>query len=211
MMKRMLAVTLLCLTSVMNGLMAQETFAQQEASAEAMTWYEKGEWKQGFKVDAFEQIDVQTFYEQYMKAPQMWDSIFSWLASVDPIVMQPSKNAMQWSHAFVKVLDQTLRTPENCQWEQHRRTIDLQWDVTGCERYHMTRMPETLDPLNNYNEKKDVQNFKMNRVPKASECLVMDSEPSKFYLFFPNDIHQACGIGKQPCLPRKIVVKIDVL
>ena len=79
MMKRMLAVTLLCLTSVMNGLMAQETFAQQEASAEALTWYEKGEWKQGFKVDAFEQIDVQTFYEQYMKAPQMWDSIFSWL------------------------------------------------------------------------------------------------------------------------------------
>lgn len=197
---------LLCMS-----LSAQDVFAQKEASAEAKAWYEKGDWKQGFKVDGYDQMDVQTFYEQYQKAPQMWDSIFTWLASVDPIAMRPSKNAMQWSHAFVKVLDQTLRTPENCQWEQHRRTIDLQWDVTGCERYHMTRMPETLDPLNEYNEKKDVQNFKMNRVPKASECLVMDSEPGKFYLFFPDDIHQACGIGKQPCLPRKIVVKIDVL
>ena len=212
MMRRIWAVLCVCLlNSLCWQLSAQEQFAMPEASTEAKAWYEKGDWKQGFMVDGFEQIDVQTFYEQYRKAPQMWDSIFAWLGSIDPVSIEPSKNAMQWSHAYVKVLDQTLRTPENCQWEQHQRTIDLQWDVTGCERYHLTRMPETLTPLNEYNEKKDVQNFKMNRVPKASECLVIDSEPTKFYLFFPGDIHQACGIGKQPCLPRKIVVKIDYL
>lgn len=207
----------LCLFFFLVGLTcvkAQEVvFSAPKASSEAQTWFEKGDWKQGFKVNPFEQIDVQTFYEQYQKAPQMWDSIFMWLACVDPVQMEPSNNAMQWSHAYVKVLNQDLRTPEWGQWEQHHRTIDLQWDVTGSERYHMTHSPECLTPKNEYNEKKDVQNFVWDRklLPTPAQCLVMDSDPMHFYLFFPNDIHQACGIGKQPCTPRKIVVKIEYL
>lgn len=209
--------TLLTLTLMLLGLpsmlLAQQLTGVRTPTDEARAWYYAGEWRQGFGAAAFEQMDVQTFYEQYQKAPQMWDSIFSYLAGIDPVKMQPSKNAMQWSHAYVKVLDQDLRTPENCQWEQHRRTIDLQWDATGCERYLMTRTPERLEPLNEYNEKKDVQNFKWDRKqqPATSDCLVIDSDPAHFYLFFPTDIHQACGIGRQPCMPRKIVVKIDYL
>lgn len=193
--------------------MAQECFQKLPASAEAQAWYESGTWRNGFKVEPYEFMDVQTFYEQYNKAPQMWDSIFTWLATVDPLTMETSNKAMQWSHALVKVLDQKLRSPEQCQWEQHRRTIDLQWDCTGSERYHMTHSPECLTPRNEYNEKKDVQNFEWNKklVPQAKECLVLDSDPMHFYLFFPNDVHQATGIGKQPCVPRKIVVKIDYL
>ena len=190
---------------------AQEAaFATPQASAEAQAWFKKGKWKNGFKVKPYEQIDVQTFYEQYQKAPEMWDSIFSWLASVDPLKMEPSNNAMQWSHAYVKVLNQDLRTPEWGQWEQHRHTIDLQWDCTGSERYHVTHSPACLEAKNEYSEKKDVQNFQWNRkqIPTAEQCLVLDSDPKHFYLFFPTDIHQACGIGNQPCTPRKIVVKI---
>lgn len=177
----------------------------------ARAWFDKKSWKHGWIVKPFSDIDVQTFYEQYQKSPAMYDSIFVWLASIDPLKMEPSNNAMQWSHAYAKILNQTLRTPENCQWEQHRRTIDLQWDVTGSERYHMTRLPERLDPKNEYNEKKDVQNFSWDKknVPVAGECRIMDSTPDTFYLFFPNDIHQACGIASEPCVPRKVVVKID--
>lgn len=207
-----LVISLLLIPSV--EVEAQEfVFASLPASSEAIGWFQEGQWRQGFTVEPFDQIDVQTFYEQYQKAPQMWDSIFSWLGSVDPLALETSNNAMEWSHAYVKVLDQKLRTPENCQWEQHRRTIDLQWDCSGSERYHLTHSPECLVPRNEYNKKKDVQNFQWDkdRVPTADECLVIDSDPRHFYLFFPNDIHQATGIGYQPCVPRKIVVKIDVL
>lgn len=209
--KTITACLLLC--TVAQAKAQDAAFAPLSATDEAKAWYQQGAWRQGFAVEPFEQMDVQTFYEQYQKAPQMWDSIFTWLASVDPLTMETSNKAMTWSHAYVKVLDQKLRTPENCQWEQHRRTIDLQWDCTGSERYHMTHSPECLVPKNEYNEKKDVQNFQWDkdRVPTAEECLVIDSDPGHFYLFFPNDIHQATGIGRQPCVPRKIVVKIDVL
>lgn len=211
-MKKGLFVAVMALLSVAVS-MAQESFQKLPASPEAKAWYEAGTWRNGFKVEPYEFMDVQTFYEQYNKAPQMWDSIFTWLATVDPLKMEPSGNAMQWSHALVKVLNQDLRTPEWGQWEQHRRTIDLQWDCTGSERYHMTHSPECLNPRNEYNEKKDVQNFEWNRkmIPQANQCLVLDSDPMHFFLFFPNDIHQACGIGKQPCMPRKIVVKIEYL
>lgn len=205
--------TLLLSVAGLAGAHAQEAFVTPQASPEAQAWFAAGQWSQGFGVKPYEQLDVQTFYEQYQKAPQMWDSIFTWLATTDPTQMEPSNNAMQWSHAYVKVLNQALRTPENCQWEQHRRTIDLQWDVTGSERYHLTHSPECLVPRNDYNEKKDVQNFGWDKkaIPTAAQCLVLDSDPGHFYLFFPNDIHQATGIGQQPCTPRKVVVKIDYL
>lgn len=185
----------------------------RQPSKKAQSWYDSGKWKHGWKVNAFADIDIQTFYEQYSKSPAMYDSIFTWLATIDPLSMEPSNNAMRWSHAYAKILNQTLRTPENCQWEQHRRTIDLQWDVTGSERYHLTRLLERLEPKNEYNEKKDVQNFTWDKkkVPVAGECRILDSDPQTFYLFFPDDIHQACGIAKEPCTPRKVVVKIDYL
>ena len=120
-----LSLSCLCIT------MAQEaSFAKPTATAEAMAWFKKGKWKNGFKVKPYDHINVQTFYEQYQKAPAMWDSIFAWLASVDPLKMEPSNNAMQWSHAYVKVLNQALRTPENCQWESsHHRP------AMGCDRF----------------------------------------------------------------------------
>lgn len=181
------------------------------ASPEALAWYESGTWRNGFTANPFAETDVQIFYEQYHMAPQMWDSIFCWLGSITPTEMEVSKKAMSWSHAYAKVLDQDLRTPENCQWEQHQRTIDLQWDATGSERYLLTRSPELLEAKNEYNEKKDVQNFRFIRSPREKECIILDSSPSTFYLFFPGDYHEACGIASEPCTPRKIVVKIDVL
>lgn len=182
-----------------------------QASPEAVAWFQAGSWRNGFTAHPFAETDVQSFYEQYHIAPEMWDSIFTWLATIEPTSMELSKKAMTWSHAYAKVLDQDLRTPENCQWEQHKRTIDLQWDATGSERYLLTRQPELLEAKNDYNEKKDVQNFRFTRAPQPGECTILDSEPDTFYLFFPTDYHEACGIAKQPCTPRKIVVKIDLL
>lgn len=182
-----------------------------QSQSPAQEWLNQGTWRNGFTANPFEGIDVETFYEQYQLAPAMWDSIFMWLATIDPLQMEPSKKAMTWSHAYAKVLNQDLRTPENCQWEQHQRTIDLQWDVTCSERYLLTRQPDLLVPKNEYNEKKDVQNFRFSRSPKEGECVVLDSNPDTFYLFFPNDIHEACGIANAICMPRKIVVKIDYL
>lgn len=192
---------------------APAEWQQPAASAEAQAWFDAGQWRQGFKVSPFEQVDVQTFYEQYQKAPAMYDSIFHWLANIDPIHMEPNNRAMEWSHAYVRVINQQLKAAENCQWEQHRRTIDLQWDCTGSERYHMTHTPEALVPRNEYSEQRDVQNFGWDKTRplNPAEMLVLDSDPETFYLFFPSDIHQATGVGRQVCVPRKIVVKIEYL
>ena len=184
-------------------------FAQQQPSAEAQQWYKKGAWRQGWKVKPYEKMDVAVFHDQYQKHPAMYDSIFQWLRSIDPVKMQAAKNVMTWSHATAHCQDLDLRTPENTQWEQHRRHIDLQWIVTGSERLAVTRDTTILDPKNQYSEKKDVQNFKFKKAPSPSQYLLLDSNPSHFYLFFPSDIHECCGIARQPETVRKIVVKIE--
>ena len=183
-------------------------FAQQP-SAEAQRWYKKGAWRQGWKVKPYEQMDVDVFYDQYQKHPAMYDSIFQWLRSIDPVSMQPAKGVQKWSHALANIQDLDLRTPENTQWEQHRRHIDLQWVVTGSERLAITRDTTILDPRNQYNEKKDVQNFRFKKAPAPDQYILLDSEPRRFYLFFPSDVHECCGIAKQPGTVRKVVVKIE--
>lgn len=184
-------------------------FAQQKPSVEAQQWYKKGVWRQSWKVKPYQEMDIQTFYEQYQKHPAMYDSIFQWLRSIDPVKMKADKNVMTWSHAVAHCQDLELRTPECTQWEQHRRTIDLQWVVTGSERLAVTRDTTILDPRNKYNDKKDVQNFKFKKAPTPAQYILLDSQPKNFYLFFPSDIHECCGIARQAETVRKIVVKID--
>ena len=184
-------------------------WAQVQTSVEAQQWYKKGAWRQGWKVKPYEQMDVETFYKQYQQHPAMYDSIFQWLRSVDALAMKSGSGVMTWSHARANVQDLALRTPENTQWEQHRRHIDLQWVVTGSERLAVTRDSSILDPRNKYNEKKDVQNFRFKSAPSEQQYLLLDSDPKHFYLFFPSDIHECCGIAKKAETVRKIVVKIE--
>ena len=55
-----LSLSCLCIT------MAQEaSFAKPTATAEAMAWFKKGKWKNGFKVKPYDHINVQTFPQDY--------------------------------------------------------------------------------------------------------------------------------------------------
>jgi YhcH/YjgK/YiaL family protein len=173
-----------------------------ETTAEA--WYNAGSWRHGFAPQGFDGLDVETFYDQYQKNPAMYDSIFTWLASIDPVQIAAGKSVMTWSHALANVQDLELRPTEKCRIEQHRDHIDLQWDVTGTERYGLVRDTTLLEPINQY--KPDVQNFKC-----RTDFRRIDSAPDRFFLFFPSDYHQACEIATQPETVRKIVVKIEYI
>jgi YhcH/YjgK/YiaL family protein len=173
-----------------------------EMTAEA--WYNAGSWRHGFTPQGFDGLDVATFYDQYQKNPAMYDSIFTWLASIDPVQIAAGKSVMTWSHALANVQDLELRPTEKCRIEQHRDHIDLQWDVTGTERYGLVRDTTLLEPINQY--KPDVQNFKC-----RTDFRRIDSAPDRFFLFFPSDYHQACEIATQPETVRKIVVKIEYI
>lgn len=180
------------------------------ASKEAARWYASGSWRQGFTVDGYGGMDVETFHRQYTLHRAMYDSIFAWLHEIEPVAatLPAAKGVMTWSHATATVQDLELRPLERCQYEQHRQHIDLQWTVTGSERYSVVRDTTALEPKNNYNHLKDVQNFRVK--PGAEDRqLVTDSDPQHFFLLFPGDIHQPCEVAKEPGVVRKIVVKID--
>lgn len=181
-----------------------QTVSINKISKEAQAWYDSKSWKNGFKADGYDDMDVEQFYTQYMKSKHMYDSIFTWLSTIDAINMPAGKKVMTWSHAFANVQDLELRTPDKCKIEQHRNTIDLQWDVTGSEQYGLVRDTSLLEPINKY--KVDVQNFRC-----KTDFKLMNSDPQHFYIFFPTDYHQACGIAKKPETVRKVVVKIEYM
>ncbi len=198
----------LCLL-LLCGAFAVAGFAQQKPSPEALQWYKQARWRQGWTVKPYQEMDVETFYQQYQKNAAMYDSIFQWLLTINPIKMEPAKDVMTWSHATAHCQDLALRTPENTQWEQHHKHIDLQWVVRGSERMAVTRDTSALVAKNAYSEKKDVQNFRFKDAPTSDQYILLDSDPKQFYLFFPSDIHECCGIARKPETVRKIVVKIE--
>lgn len=201
------AVCALALLSSCCSHKCRRSSAAQSSAADAVTdeaWYAAGSWRHGFTPQGFDGLDVAEFHAQYLKNPAMYDSIFSWLASIDPVAIPAGKSVMTWSHALANVQDLELRPTEKCKIEQHRDHIDLQWDVTGTERYGLVRDTSLLEPINNY--KVDVQNFKC-----STDFRRIDSAPDRFFLFFPTDFHQACEIATQPETVRKIVVKIEYI
>ena len=208
-MKNIVVSVLMTILSLSTILAQNVSFGNLPVSDAARKWYESKSWKKGFAPEPYAEMDIETFYQQYQKHPAIYDSIFVWLANVDGINAKAGNEVVKWSHAWANVQDLDTRTPEALQWEQHRKHIDLQWDLTGCERYGLTRSPEILTPKNEYNDKKDVQNFIVKSAPTAEQYRVLDSDPATFYLFFPNDVHEACGTGRQPERVRKIVVKIE--
>jgi YhcH/YjgK/YiaL family protein len=181
---------------------AQRSSATQTSSAQS--WYDAGTWRHGFTPKGFDGLDVEEFHAQYLKNPAMYDSIFTWLATIDPVQIPAGKSVMTWSHALANVQDLELRPTEKCKIEQHRDHIDLQWDVTGTERYGLVRDTSLLEPINKY--KVDVQNFKC-----STDFRRIDSAPDRFFLFFPSDYHQACEIATKAETVRKIVVKIEYI
>ena len=54
-----------------------------------------------------------------------------------------------------------------------------------------------------------LQNFRFKQAPRPDQYILLDSDPKLFYLFFPSDIHECCGIARKAETVRKIVVKID--
>ncbi len=130
-------------------------------------------------------------------------TVFDWIKSM-PAKQEHGIFELQGSAFYVNVHGYDTEPAEQCAWESHRHTVDIQYCISGGEMIEWMTQTE-LTPSGEYNAEKDTQKWldqNGNRVP-------LTMRPGLFALFLPHELHRPkIADGTNPHI-EKLVVKID--
>jgi len=126
---------------------------------------------------------------------------FAFLAGRDFSADPPGRIELQGDALYALVQEYTTKPAEAGQWEAHRRYIDVQYLVRGCERIGFAPV-ETLQ-AGAYIPEKDF-------LPLSGPGSSLDLSAGYFAVFYPEDAHMPGLAVKGPESVKKVVVKVRV-
>ncbi len=106
---------------------------------------------------------------------------------------------------YANVHRYTTGPEAECQWENHRNTVDIQFLVEGNEGIRWVEAG-LLGPPMNYLEDLDRQEFG----PFRAIGSFLHLRPGMFAIFFPGEAHCPKILLDKPSFLRKVVVKIPL-
>lgn len=98
---------------------------------------------------------------------------------------------------------QTYETKDDAQYEAHRRYIDIQYMIKGCESAMVTDYSNCL-PMVEYNELNDVEFL------ASKECETYNLNENEFFVFFPHDAHKPSLKTDKNTVVKKAVIKVKI-
>lgn len=146
-------------------------------------------------------IDLPETYGMLAKHP-IWEHALGWLKRM-PADQPEGVVQFDGDRFFVNVHSYATQARETCEFESHRRYIDLQYCISGGELIDYCRT-DRLVPRGPYDAARD---FSFHQAPAIFSVLRM--EMKDFAIFFPADGHRPkVADGHHPSV-RKLVIKID--
>jgi biofilm protein TabA len=133
----------------------------------------------------------------------VWIEAFAFLKNLPA---QPAKGIQQirGEDMYVNVMEYATLPREQCNFETHRKYVDLQYTITGGEVIEWRRSAE-LEVAGPYDEAKDLQLYRLADAPTR-----VHMPPGYFAIFYPSDAHLpkvADGINASV---YKLVVKVGL-
>lgn len=123
-----------------------------------------------------------------------------YLQETDFSKVEAGKYEIQGSNVYAAVSIGNSKALDQCKAEAHKKYIDIQYIVSGCEKMAYNNISDMVEATE-YNEIKDVQFYK-----GAVEGLTVKS--GYFAIFFPDDVHMPSIVVDEPVSVKKVVVKI---
>lgn len=166
-------------------------------------WFAKGEWKNGWDVQPDSSIDRRALAISYHKNPERWNKAFAFLKMHDLSAIQAKRYDIQPDTLFAMVNEYTTRSPEESNYEAHKKYIDIQYLVKGEEMIGIAPLSEITDTAQDYDAGKDIGFYKVSSDNKRF------ANHERFFIFFPNDAHKPnLHPGDSSSEVRKVVVKV---
>lgn len=123
------------------------------------------------------------------------------LQTDEAAMLSPGKHDLD-EGIFAIVSEYQTKSRSECNWETHRKYIDVQFLLEGCEAIDYAHA-ESLDSIGRYDSANDCQLYE----GEGSELRL---EPGSFAIFFPEDAHRPCIADGMSMNVSKIVVKVKV-
>jgi YhcH/YjgK/YiaL family protein len=169
----------------------------------AKTWFEAGEWKNGWKIGAHPATDIKEFAYQYHKNKELWDKAFTFLKNTNLDTLSVGKHVLDGDNLFISVTEAPTKDFEATKWEAHKKYIDVQYIIKGKEKMGVVDVTKVtaIDP---FNETKDVGFY----TAPEKDAKYYEATPEAYLIFFPCDAHRP-SIKVEGCdTTKKLVVKI---
>ncbi|PZF74954.1 YhcH/YjgK/YiaL family protein [Taibaiella soli] len=125
-----------------------------------------------------------------------------YLQQTDFTAMTPGKYDVDGDNIFAIVNEFTTKPYDACEPETHRKYIDIQFMVSGKERFGWAPLLEQK-PLMPYSDEQDLLLYQ----PENLNFLNLSA--GMFIIFYPTDIHMPEICVNEPELVKKVVMKIQ--
>lgn len=145
-------------------------------------------------------IDVLNNSEKYISLHKDFKLVFDYLKNNDLKAMACGSYKLRGDEVFFNL--QEYETKPVQKLEAHKKYIDIQVVISGCEDMGYTDISNT-EVSENYNEEKDVMFLK-------GEVKTLRAENKNFLIFYPNDAHMPALAVNEPQTVKKAIFKIKV-
>lgn len=166
------------------------------------TWFEKGEWLNGWSVTPDASIDRKEFAVAYLKNKERWDKAFAFFKNNDLTKLELKRYNIDGDNLYAPITEYMTRNEEDAQFEAHRNYIDIQYVISGSELIGLAPVAQLKEVTVPYDASKDVEFM------TVSQLTNYKATPERFFIFFPSDIHRLRN-GESSQV-RKVVVKLKI-
>ena len=162
------------------------------------------DWKYGWPRVASPTLDMNALKKHQAQYPERWKATFEYLKSTELSKLTPGEYEIIGRDIYAIVSEYAPKEETECNFEAHRKYIDLQYLINGKEKMGVTTLDKVV-PVCEYDEKKDIVFFK----PDAPAIYEV-ATPVFFYVFFPKDAHRPSIKEEDGMIVKKIVIKIKI-
>lgn len=171
-------------------------------SKKQIQWFNDKSWLQGVVPQPDPSVDIAIFAKHYRQHPDRWNLVFKFMKENDLKTLPLGKQVLS-DDVFVNVQEYTSKNPGEERFEGHRANIDLQYVISGKELIGIAH-PDQAKEVVAYDAKKDNAGF------QVSPICYHTADSTRFFIFFPSDLHfPGIQYGEKASI-RKIVFKIKV-
>jgi len=168
------------------------------------TWFEKGDWLNGWIISPVASINKRELAVSYFKQKDRWDKAFAFLKDNDLASLELRRYDLDGDNLFALVQEYNSKNVEDARFESHQKYIDIQYVASGKEQMGVATVSQKQDILEPYDATKDIEFM------TVSQDVVYKASPERFFIFFPSDLHRP-GLKDGESSPvRKIVVKVKI-
>jgi biofilm protein TabA len=125
---------------------------------------------------------------------------FDVLANRDLTTLEPGRHDIDGDRMYISIDHREGRGHEGARLEAHRRYLDIQFTIDGCEEIGWMPLDECRHATGAFDPSKDIQFF---GDPPRTWVAV---PPGHFAIFFPHDAHAPLG-GRG--FVKKVIVKVE--